>query len=234
MYPDIKYKVTMQGSVMAIWWNGFSSTALAIMINFFSHFDNDADIPLAAHDLCKDYKFLHKNPDEPTEEGLFCSHFMLELIASAHFGFISGHVEIPLLNTHALAAGRDMECIIGLAAAALEHAISFIKDSTIDVKEILAESSDRKMKIKLPKVLNKATRWETSSMFSFSPLHWGDDTMADKEAVLKHGPTWLLSTFGAIHCVRNAKASGNTSSEGPNGDEDVNSGLHHAKDTHHL
>ncbi|KIJ57930.1 hypothetical protein HYDPIDRAFT_46803, partial [Hydnomerulius pinastri MD-312] len=74
----------------------------------------------------------------------------------------------------------DMEGVIALCAAAVERAVEFIADRLIDVDEVLASMADNggKMRIKLPKVLNKATGKETSGPFMFSVSNWGTQTLA--------------------------------------------------------
>ncbi|KIM49988.1 hypothetical protein SCLCIDRAFT_34818 [Scleroderma citrinum Foug A] len=62
VYPDIKHWVTTSGSVFSVtiqclskWQNGFGSSALAMMLDFFSNLDDDVDIHPVAEFLKSEY-----------------------------------------------------------------------------------------------------------------------------------------------------------------------------------
>ena len=50
---------------------------------------------------------------------MYCSPFLLELIAGAHLSNITACIEVPSWNTGAMAMGQDGEGVIALAAAAV-------------------------------------------------------------------------------------------------------------------
>ena len=58
-----------------------------------------------------------------------------------------------------------------------------------------------KYKFKLPKVLNKQPGKPTSSPFNFSWANWGSESLAYRDAVLKHGAAWLRDLFIAAQSV---------------------------------
>ncbi|KIJ62071.1 hypothetical protein HYDPIDRAFT_30622 [Hydnomerulius pinastri MD-312] len=224
VYPNVKYRVTTVGSVHAValqriaeWRSGFGSAALAMMISFFSNFGCDDDIPEAATHLLGTYGFLQEDPDQPSPDRLFRSDFLIELLASTHLSNIAGFVEVPGWKTRELASGKDAEGIIAIASAALERAVQFIADGTISVEEVLAEmaeSPDGKMKIKLPRVLNKATGRESTSVYQFSGVNWGGNTVGYKEAIAKRGRAFVLSTFAAAQHTKSAKTLGSDALHG--------------------
>ena len=49
----------------------------------------------------------------------------------------------------------------------------------------MVAGAEKKMKVKLPKVLNKQTGRETSAPFQFSSANWNSDTEAYKESIHK-------------------------------------------------
>ncbi|KAI6036963.1 hypothetical protein PISMIDRAFT_108813 [Pisolithus microcarpus 441] len=191
VFPHVKYRVTPDGSVMAIiqqrlaeWRSGIGSTAICIVIDFFSKLDDDMDIVTTAEGLLEDYAFLCETPGNPSSEGMFRSPFLIKLLGTAHLNDIMGYVDIPQLGTKELAAGKDMAGIVGMASAALERAVKYIVEGIIDVD-------------KLPRVLNKATGKSTSTSFNFSWSNWGVKSMAYRDSVAKRGPEWLRTTIEA-------------------------------------
>ncbi|KIK81547.1 hypothetical protein PAXRUDRAFT_27844 [Paxillus rubicundulus Ve08.2h10] len=174
VYPQVPYTVTTQGSVYAIplqqlleWRSNIGSTALTMMIDFFAELDDNANIVEVAKALQDGYKFWQEDPDDVSPSCAYRSSFMLELLTSAYLSNVSGAINIPQWETKELLAGKDMESVIALCAAAVEHAVEFISDRLIDINEVLASMADNggKMWIKLPKVLNKAMGKETSGPF---------------------------------------------------------------------
>ncbi|KIK75807.1 hypothetical protein PAXRUDRAFT_29040 [Paxillus rubicundulus Ve08.2h10] len=203
VYPGVKYQVTTSGSVFSVmlqwlseWWSGFGSTALAMLIDFFSKLDVNVNILGVAKDLKTGYTFLQEDPDSPQEEGMFCSTFLLELIGSTHLSNITGFVE-------------------------LERAVKFIAKGIIDVEQVLADmanSPDSKMKIKLPKVLNKQTGRETLAPFQFLSANWNGDTAAYRESIQKRGQAFVRSIFAAAQAhkgIKTGTSNANTDTSEP-------------------
>ncbi|KAI6094081.1 hypothetical protein EDD16DRAFT_1792215 [Pisolithus croceorrhizus] len=183
VFPHVKYRVTPDGSVMAIiqqclaeWSSGIGSTAICIVIDFFSKLDDDMDIVATAEGLLEDYAFLCESPGKPSSEGMFRSPFLIKLLSTAHLNDVMGYVDIPQLAMKELAAGKDMAGVVGMASVALERAVKYIAEGIIDVDKVLAdmmEAGDGKIRFKLPRVLNKATGKSTSTSFNFSWSNWG-------------------------------------------------------------
>ena len=205
-----------------------------MMLDFFSNLDDDVEIHPVAEFLKSEYRFLWEDPNSVNPEGLYHSLFLLKFIATAHLSSIVMCVEVPGWDTQAMAAGKNGEGVIAMASAAvsvnffsllvltnlqLECAIKFIVDSTIDVEQVLedmANNTDGKMKVKLPKVLNKVTGRVTSSAFQFSAINWNSDTTAYQESIHKRGQAFVRATFTAAQAF---KASGTKSG---NSEADVN------------
>ncbi|KAF8837066.1 hypothetical protein BDN67DRAFT_1014158 [Paxillus ammoniavirescens] len=214
-YPGIKYQVTTSGSVFSVtlqrlseWQSGFGSTALAMLIDFFSKLDDDINIHSVAEVLKTGYAFLQEDPDSLQEEGMYHSTFLLELIASTHLSNIVGFVEVPGWDVWGMASGKNSEGVIAMASAALERAVKFIAKGTINVEQVLADmanSPDGKMKIKLPKVLNKHTGCKTSAPFQFSSANWNSDTAAYQESIRKRGQAFVHSVCTAAQAHKGTK-----------------------------
>ena len=64
-----------------------------------------------------------------------------------------------------------------------------------------------KYKFKLPKVLNKQTGKLTSPPFNFSWANWSSESLAYRDAVLKHGAAWLRDLFTTAQNVCQLKSS---------------------------
>ena len=104
---------------LAEWRSGIGSTAICIMIDFFSKLDHDVDVSAMAAKLFKDFTFLCENADEPSFEGRFRSPFLVELLGTTHLNDIVGYVDIHQWDTKDLAAGKDMVGVLGMACAAV-------------------------------------------------------------------------------------------------------------------
>ena len=76
------------------------------------------------------------------------------------------------------------------------------------------ESSDGKMKVKLPKVLNKATGRESTARYQFLSQNWNSKTMSYKLSVNRRGPKFIQDVFAEVHRRRNQK-TGSTDTVGP-------------------
>ena len=191
-----------------------------MLIDFFSKLPNEADAQEVAMELLADYALRKEDPDDTSSEGMYRSRFLLELIANPHLNDIGGFVGIPGVNVQAAAAGKDGESVIVLASVVvnihmlnclwltigqLEHVVKLITDGTINVDLVLADmasNQDGKLKIKLPKVLNKQTGWEISAPFQFSSLNWNGDTKAYRESICKQGSAFASLIFAAVKAVQ--------------------------------
>ncbi|KAF8837067.1 hypothetical protein BDN67DRAFT_983500 [Paxillus ammoniavirescens] len=170
-----------------------------MLIDFFSKLDDDINIHSVAEVLKTGYAFLQEDPDSPQEEGMYRSTFLLELITSTHLSNIVGFVEVPEWDVWGMASGKT---------ARLEHAVKFIAEGPIDVEQVLADmanSPDGKMKIKLPKVLDKHTGCKTSAPFQFSSANWNGDTAAYRESIWKRGQAFVRSVFTAMQAHKGTK-----------------------------
>ncbi|KAF9227238.1 hypothetical protein BS17DRAFT_454989 [Gyrodon lividus] len=189
-----------------------SSIKSLLLVPFFQLRFNgslDVDIHGVAEDLMTSYAFLQEDPDFPQEEGMFRSTFLLELIGSTHLSNITGFVEVPGWDVQGMARGENGEGILAMASAALERAVKFITKGTIDVEQVLADMAngpDSKMKIKLPKVLNKLTGHESSAPFQFLATNWNGDTAAYREAIQKRGQAFACSVFAAAQAHKGTKS----------------------------
>ncbi|KAF8127959.1 hypothetical protein EV363DRAFT_1093884, partial [Boletus edulis] len=234
VYPNMKYRVIAQGSVMAIviqrlseWRNGFGSAALSLMISFFVNLGDDEGAPQVAKDLLEDYAFLDEDPDKPSANGRFCSSFLLELLSTTYISNINGYIEVPGWRTNELAGGRNMASVIALAAAALERAVQFIKDGVINIKDIHAAVEvtgrlDSRL-IKLPKVINPQTGKETRVPYMFSSDNWGGNTLSYREAIARRLQSWIQETFSFAYTLRSMKFPTNSNTPDVDGDPaDVN------------
>ena len=67
------------------------------------------------------------------------------------------------------------------------------------------------MKVKLLKVLNKQTGWETSAPFQFSSANWNSDTEAYKESIHKQGEKLTKEIFAAAHAHKHVRNGNGTS-----------------------
>jgi len=66
--------------------------------------------------------------------------------------------------------------------------VTFIAEGTISTEQVLQDmvtSVDKKMKIKLPKVLDKQTGQKTLAPFRFSSANWNSNMEVYKESVHK-------------------------------------------------
>ncbi|KAG1902158.1 uncharacterized protein F5891DRAFT_978876 [Suillus fuscotomentosus] len=192
VYPEVKYAPSLQGSVFGVtnqrlseWRSNFGSTAIAIIIDFMA-WNDDANPSDLAEYLLSDFAFLYEDPDVIDKMKTFRSPFMLQLVATGHLQATIGHANVPALNTEALTAS-GISGVVGIAAAALEHALKLIKDNVINIEDVLAAPpAQHKLMVKTPKVLNKATGKETSTAHAFSVNNWGPATHSfSKLACLK-------------------------------------------------
>lgn len=78
----------------------------------------------------------------------------------------------------------------------------------------MMESGDGKMKVKLPKVLNKATSRKSTAPYQFSSQNWNSKTTAYRLSVNRRGPEFIQDIFTEAHRRRNQKP-GNTDTISP-------------------
>ncbi|KAG1862826.1 hypothetical protein DFJ58DRAFT_839339 [Suillus subalutaceus] len=151
------------------WHSNFSSTGIVIVLDFLMR-NSDCDLVELAKSLIAGYAFLFQDPDEPNPLTVYHSPFVLQLLGTAHLNAISGYVDVPKLDMHALVT-LGMSGVIALSAAAIERALNMFADKHLKVKEVLAAGSG-KLAIKLPKILNKTTSKMTNTPFLFSGARW--------------------------------------------------------------
>ncbi|KAG2135311.1 hypothetical protein DEU56DRAFT_949263 [Suillus clintonianus] len=195
VYPEVEYTPTVQGSVFGVtnqrlseWRSNFGSTAIAIIIDFMARNDDTSPGELAEY-LLSDYAFLYEDPEVIDKTKTFQSPFMLQLIATGHFHATSGHADVPALNTDALVV-NGIDGVIGMCAAALERALRLINDNIIKVEDVLAAPPAlRKLMLKTPKMLNKATGKETWTACAFSVNNWGSATNSFSKSARTKGKT---------------------------------------------
>ena len=102
------------------WRSSFGSTALVMMTDFFLRLDKNIDIKAVADYLRTDYCFLCEDNDCLEPEGLYCSAFLLELIARTHVLITaSDFTEIPGWDLWMVTTGKDGVGVIAIAAAAV-------------------------------------------------------------------------------------------------------------------
>jgi hypothetical protein len=88
-------------------------------VDFLSRNSDCDSVQLAAY-LLADYAFLFEDPDQPSPLTTYRSPFVLQLLGTAHLNAISGYVDVPDLDTHALATRAiRMSGVIALSAAAV-------------------------------------------------------------------------------------------------------------------
>ncbi|KAG6374966.1 hypothetical protein JVT61DRAFT_3732 [Boletus reticuloceps] len=166
------------------------------------------------------FPFMHEDCDDPNPMCNFCSDFILKLVGTAHLSKITGAVDIPSLGTAELKKGYGMEYVIALAAAALEHAFTLVRDGVIDVWDAVKEMAEKKGKITLPKTLNKATRNMSKGTSMFSMGNWGSETQSYTILVTKKGPEntadIITSAYTLLdHGPTNASSSDSTDTADP-------------------
>ncbi|KAN0101262.1 hypothetical protein V8E55_001246 [Tylopilus felleus] len=190
-----------------------------MMIDFFSKLKKGTDIVESADYLGSDYPFLCKDDECLDPEGLFCSAFLLELIARTHILITaSDFVEIPGWDLRAVAAGKHGAGVIAIAAAALERAINLIAQRIIIVENVLAEwgaNTDSRNKIKLPKTTNPLTGRESSGPYQFSAANWAVDTAAYKESIKNRNALFICATFAAAQAFRHPKNGSSDNAPNP-------------------
>ncbi|KAG2095667.1 uncharacterized protein F5147DRAFT_656781 [Suillus discolor] len=166
VYKDLDITIVHGGVIHSLtaqhiskWRSNFGSTGIVIILDFLTQ-NSDCDPVQLAKSLIAGYAFLFEDPEMPSPLTTYRSPFVLQLLGTAHLNAINGYVEVPRLNTHALAT-HGMLGVIALSAAAIERAFKLFADKDLEVKQVL-----------LPKVLNKTTGKMTNAPFLFSGARW--------------------------------------------------------------
>ncbi|KAF8120062.1 hypothetical protein EV363DRAFT_1192874, partial [Boletus edulis] len=217
VYPEVKYRVVTNGSVFSVtsqrlseWRSGFGSTALLMMIDFFSKLDEDVNIREAANYLGSEYRFLREDTDSLEQKGLYRSALLLELVARTHLLVtMSEFADIPGWDLRAVTAGKNGAGVIALAAAA----------GNIVVEDVLANwdaNADSRNKIKLPKTTNPLTGRDSSGPYQFSAANWASDTAAYKQSIQKRGAAFIHDTFKAAQALKSTPSDGDNNAGASN------------------
>ncbi|KAG1827930.1 hypothetical protein EV424DRAFT_1643064 [Suillus variegatus] len=165
VYPDLQYKVTTQGSVFGVatqhlaeWRSNFSSTGLAIMIDFFTQ-NEDTHPKDLSEALMEEFVFLFEDLDYSDKMKAFRSPFMIQLFATTHLHSIVGHAHVTAIKTDVLAAGSGMAGVLALCATSLKCAVKCLGAGAIDIDVDILDMCPAQLKRKLrtPKTLNKWT-----------------------------------------------------------------------------
>ncbi|KAG2347029.1 hypothetical protein BDR05DRAFT_996814 [Suillus weaverae] len=195
VYPDIRYNVSVSGSVFGVvtqrvseWCSTFGSTVLAIVIDFCA--SNQDSTPTELADLLlAHYAFLYPNPDIIDKKETFRSAFVQELLATVHLSRIMGHADVPVLNTDGLIK-HGFVGALGLCAVSLKRAFTLLTDNTVTInhKENLGLLITAwRAHLKTSKTFNKTTGKETVSEHSFSIAKWKAKTDAFTRGATKKG-----------------------------------------------
>lgn len=99
------------------WRHGVGSAAIALFTSFFAGKADD-EIEQTAQQLLDKLAFLYEDFDHTQKDKAFRSVFITRLLATTHLHNIKGHVDVPALDTDALATS-GAKGIIGLCGAAV-------------------------------------------------------------------------------------------------------------------
>ncbi|KAG2051937.1 hypothetical protein BDR06DRAFT_1009871 [Suillus hirtellus] len=162
MYPGVEHKVQLKGPIMGMaiqhlcmWQNNFGSTVIVLVSNFLSsmnenndndkqvdndsiNVDADSDaqeeaIVHVASSLLKDYTFLFADPNTCQTSEIYCSIFMLQMIATVHLNTFIGFVNMPALNTSTLPS-MQMEGVIAACTVAVLSLVMLESSSELQFK----------------------------------------------------------------------------------------------------
>ncbi|KAG1799573.1 uncharacterized protein BJ212DRAFT_1488290 [Suillus subaureus] len=175
------------------WRTNFGSTAIVIVMDFMTWNSDCAPSELITS-LLNEWAFLFENPDSPSPLIAYCSPFILQLFGTAHLNTIKGYVNVPSFDMHALATS-GMSQVLALSAIAVEHALKMIKKKELKVQDVLSLTSQGKATIKLPKVLNKIMRKESSVHVLFSAALWSKPTKAFTKSILSKPAGYVEATI---------------------------------------
>ncbi|KAG2050600.1 hypothetical protein BDR06DRAFT_1064338 [Suillus hirtellus] len=160
-------------------WRGFfGSTAVNVLITFFTSNDN-LKTPNAqkeyAGDQLVDSCFMYEDPDNEDLPGAFLSEFVLRVF-TAHLNAIYGYKKIDSIE-HGLPGHRTL---LALATAAAKHALILACDDLI----LLDNASDNgKKNYKIALTLNQTTNKMSNTGTTFSSGNWEMDTIAYMELI---------------------------------------------------
>ncbi|KAH0830249.1 hypothetical protein J3R83DRAFT_1609 [Lanmaoa asiatica] len=201
------------------WRSSFGSGALAMMINYFADLPDDTAIPTKATNLVDGYRFF-EDTAAPTQEGQFKSPFLYELVGTRHMRDTTGYIPFDGLASKESATGKNGVGVIAIGCAALERALEFIRDGVINVEQVLTEmleSGDERMKMKSPKVFNKAPGRESTAPCQLSSQNWNFKTTAHKMSVDRRGHKFIQDVFTEAHrrSRRRNQKSGSTDTDSP-------------------
>ncbi|KAG9309104.1 hypothetical protein JVU11DRAFT_10991 [Chiua virens] len=226
VYPDIQYKVTIQGAVFGVvsqclleWHSGFGSTALVMVIHYFwEMIKSNAESELANtfRDILPSmlvreiathlislphFPFTHEDCDNPNPTCNFRSDFIITLIANAHLSKTLCAVDVTSLGTAMLQKGYGMESVIALASTALECAFTLVRDGLINIQDAVKEMAEKKGEITLPKTLNKVTRNMSKGTSLFSHNNWGSETQSYTTTLVKKGPENTADIIESVYAL---------------------------------
>ncbi|KAG1887391.1 hypothetical protein F4604DRAFT_1675357 [Suillus subluteus] len=176
MYPGVKYNIQPRGPIM-----GVASLRESEDADEEEDRNENADskeqfvIQMAAS-LLEGYAFLFMDPDTCKASEIYCSVFMLQMIAMTHLNAVAGFVDVPELDTR--------WNVIGACAVALEHAL-----------KLVAEKEKKSANLKTPLKINKSTGKESSTPLAFSELNWGQFTTDYHLSIVKCGPKYMTDTI---------------------------------------
>ncbi|KAF9224146.1 hypothetical protein BS17DRAFT_817050 [Gyrodon lividus] len=198
--PDIQYEAWQR---LLKWHSGFGSIALVMVIHFFLGVlrgnPDLEDSNAMVHDLA----------------GHFISppHFPFTHEDSAQLSKTISSVDIQSLETAKLKKGYGMECVIALAAAVLKRAFTLVRDGVIDIQDAVKEMAEKKGKITLPKMLNKATGNMSKGTSMFSMGDWGSETQSYAILVTKKGPENTANIITSAYAQLDHRLTGSSPSD---------------------
>ncbi|KAG1864366.1 hypothetical protein F4604DRAFT_1928806 [Suillus subluteus] len=145
-----------------------------------------------------EFAFLFEDPDKPSPLTAYRSPFILQLLGTAHLNAINGYVDVPKLDTHALAT-HGMVGVIALSTAAIKRTLNMLADNDLKVKQVLVSGSQGKLAIKLPKVLNKTTGKMMNAPFLFSGVRWTKVTTSFIKSISSKPAGYVDTTIQMAH-----------------------------------
>ncbi|KIK80691.1 hypothetical protein PAXRUDRAFT_157995, partial [Paxillus rubicundulus Ve08.2h10] len=209
IYPNVKYKVSAQGSIYGVvvqhvieWRSNFGSTALAIMNDFFTH-NKDIDIMDLATSLLQKCMFVYEHLDKPVKSEAFRSAFILQLLATAHVHSTVGYADVPALDTERLAA-CGITAALSACAAAIKHSLICICDGAFVTEDVLSEATGSQFKhgkARMLKSLNVATGKESTTRYAFSMANWEDSTLPYVQSISTRGDNDLQTIMAMARTI---------------------------------
>jgi len=174
---DAVYAIAMQ-RVCDSWRNVYGSSAISIIVAFFNStqsLNSDDSRRDFATSLLESSKFLYSNSsgDDPKNyKGLLRGPFIIQTL-SAHFTAIRGAIEVTSMGDP---RGADKHpCgALGLAAAAVERALTLFSTGTVTLAKFTAGTKG----VMLPKTLMTKSGQSSDKSTSFNEGMWGCVTRA--------------------------------------------------------